>query len=51
MSGAGSNNPLKIVIFLGTTRNNRMVDRVSAYVKTIVENKGMLPIIMGVLSF
>ncbi|XP_037035138.1 FMN-dependent NADPH-azoreductase-like isoform X2 [Bradysia coprophila] len=37
---------LKIVIFLGSTRNNRMVDRVCAYVKTIVERKGMCPIIM-----
>lgn len=51
MSGTVINDPLKIVIFLGSTRTNRMVDRVCAYVKTIVENKGMLPVIMGTLSF
>lgn len=51
MSGTVITDPLKIVIFLGSTRTNRMVDRVSAYVKTIVENKGMLPVIMGTLSF
>lgn len=27
-----------------------MVERVSTYVKTIVENKGMLPVIMGALG-
>lgn len=48
MSGS-TNKPLKIVIFLGSARNNRMVDRVCAYVKSIVENKGMIPIIMGQL--
>lgn len=47
MSGSIVKEPLKIVIFLGSTRTNRMVDRVCAYVKTIVESKGMVPIIMG----
>lgn len=41
--------PLKIVIFLGSTRPNRMVDRVSSSVKAVIEKHGMLPIIMGML--
>lgn len=47
MSSTGVKEPLKIVIFLGSTRNNRMVERLATYVKAIVENKGSLPIIMG----
>ncbi|KAJ6640901.1 Quinone reductase [Pseudolycoriella hygida] len=41
-----SSQPLKIVIFLGSTRPNRMAERVSVYVKKIVENKGMVPVLM-----
>lgn len=40
-----------IVIFLGSTRSNRMVDRVGIYVKAIVESKCMTPIIIGKLQF
>lgn len=50
MKRAMSEDPLKILIFLGSTRTNRMVDRVSAYVKRIVESKGMVPIIIGLLT-
>lgn len=51
MSGTVIKEPLKIVIFLGSTRNNRMVERVGAYVRTIVENKCMIPITIGKLNF
>lgn len=50
MSGRVNNEPLKIVIFLGSTRSNRMVDRVCTFVKSIVESKGMTPIILGKLN-
>jgi len=38
--------PKKIVIFMGSTRANRMVDRVCAFITKIVESKGMVPVIM-----
>ena len=43
--------PLKIVLFYGSTRTGRLVERVGSYVKGVVEAKGMEAIVLGKLIF
>ena len=40
---------LKIVLFYGSTREGRIVERVGTYVKNVVQSQGMDPIIFGKL--
>ena len=41
---------LKMILFYGSTREGRLVERVGAHVKNVVESHGMDPIIFGKLK-